>query len=299
MPRKTRYVRPGRVYHLISRFVDRDWFVKDDEDRSYYLELLGRSLKSSDWQSIGYSIMSNHFHHAMIAGRQLLSHWLRRVHSPFADWLNKKYARIGPIFVRGPKQLEVRADGVAALLAYIHNNPVRAGLVADASSSNWTSHRAYVGIERTPPWLDVTQGLTLAGLRDGNALDEFVQRKAADKRHDHVKDRRLIEDDEEFLEFHVVTEQPRVDPAQIVAATAKVLNVEPIIFTSRRRSHLHVLARHVACVAAERLRVKGVSIAGPVGLSQQGVSFILNRKPDDVVATLADAVVATVTTDAA
>jgi hypothetical protein len=297
--RKPRYSEPGRVYHLISRLVDRDWFVKEEEDRSYYLELLGRALKSSDWRSIGYSIMSNHFHHGMIAGRQPLSQWIRRVHSPFADWLNKKYARIGSVFVRGPKQLQVRDDGIASLLAYIHNNPVRAGVVADATSSHWTSHRAYVGIDRAPSWLDVTQGLARADLRDGRAFEEFVRRKAVDRRWDHAKDRRLVEDDKECLEFHVVTESKRIDPAQIVAATAKVLDVEPSLFTSRRRSSLHVLARHVACVAAERLRIRGVAIADAIGLSQQGVSYNLQKAVDAGVVTLVDAVVAVVTSDAA
>lgn len=299
MPRKTRHIDPGRVYHLISRFVDRDWFVKEDEDRSYYLELLGRALKSTDWRSIGYSIMSNHFHHATIAGRQPLSHWMRRVHSPFADWLNKKYGRIGPLFVRGPKQREVRADGIAGVLAYIHNNPVRAGVVADARSSNWTSHRAYIGLERAPSWLHVDDGLALAGLGDRSAFDEHVRRNATDKRHDHNRDRRLIECDEQFLDFHVVPVERRIDPGQIVSATAKVLDVDPITFGSRRRSNLHVLARHVACFAAERLRVSGVAIAAAVGLSQQGVSFVLNRTPDASVASLVDDVIALVNVAAA
>jgi hypothetical protein len=274
--------------------VDRGWFVKEQEDRSYYLELLGRALKSSDWQSIGYSIMSNHFHHALIAGEQPLSHWIRRVHSPFASWLNKKYERIGSVFVRGPKQREVREDGIAALLAYIHNNPVRAGVVADASFSDWTSHRAYVGLERAPSWLGVAQGLALAGLRDNMAFDELVRRKAIDRRYDPVRNCPSTGDDEESLEFHRITDERCVGPADVVAATVKVMDIEPGLFDSRRRSRLHVLARHVACIAAARLRVRGVAIADALGLSQQGVSYILQRAPDAAVTALADAVVSLV-----
>src|SRR3569623_2508287 len=124
MPRKPRSFVPGLAYHLISRFVDRDWFIKDEEDRLFYLDLLGRALARTDWLSLGYVVMSSHFHHAVIAGHQRLDSWMRPVHSPFADWLNKKHDRIGNVFVRGPKDLLVRRDGVGPLLAYIHNNPV-------------------------------------------------------------------------------------------------------------------------------------------------------------------------------
>jgi hypothetical protein len=294
MPRKPRCSRAGRVYHLISRFVDREWFIKDDEDRAYYLKLVGRALKRTDWRAFGYSIMSNHFHHSVLAGKAPLGEWIRRVHAPFAGWLNKKYDRIGSVFVRGPKQLEVRTDGVASLLAYIHNNPVRAGLVPHAALSEWSSHRAYVGLDRAPRWLCVEEGLELAGVDDVHTFDEYVRRRASDRRHDLARDRRVIEKPEEYLEFHHPPEPPVVSAAQIVVATADVLGIERTVFMSRRRSPLHVLARHVACYAAERLHVSGASIAPVVGLSQQGVSFILKRSPDAQTSELANAVAASV-----
>jgi hypothetical protein len=40
-----------------------------------------------------------------------------------------------------------------SLLRYVHNNPVRAGIVERASESSWSSHRAYLGLEFCPPWL--------------------------------------------------------------------------------------------------------------------------------------------------
>jgi len=49
------------------------------------------------------------------------------------------------------------------LLAYIHNNPVRAGVVVDPADSGWTSHRAYLGLTAAPPWLFIERGLDLCG----------------------------------------------------------------------------------------------------------------------------------------
>lgn len=226
MPRKPRHTEPGTVYHLISRFVDRSWFFREDDERSYYLQLLGRALADSDWCSLGYALMSNHIHHAMVGGTDELHEWIRRVHSPFADWLNRKYRRIGTVFVRGPKQLAVDTDGVGRLLAYIHNNPVRAGLVSDAHQSNWTSHRAYLGFEPAPRWLRVGDGLALAGFHDPTTFDAFVRLHPKDPTRDHLRDRRLIEDPDARLSFHRCDVEPRVNVEQVLVSAARAPSSE-------------------------------------------------------------------------
>jgi REP element-mobilizing transposase RayT len=89
MPRKPRHIVPGGVYPLISRFVDREWFITSAHEREHYLSLLGRALNDSDWTGLGYGVMSNHVHIEAIAGRDSLSSWIRRVHSRFADTMNR------------------------------------------------------------------------------------------------------------------------------------------------------------------------------------------------------------------
>jgi len=131
MPREPRSFEPGLTYHLISRFIERRWFVTKPQERACYLELQGRALARTDWRLIGYAIMSNHIHLAAIAGRQALDSWLRPVHAPFADMLNEAHQRIGPVFVRGPKAYPV-VNARVKLLAYIHNNPVRG--ICDAAA---------------------------------------------------------------------------------------------------------------------------------------------------------------------
>jgi hypothetical protein len=49
------------------------------------------------------------------------------------------------------------------VIEYVHNNPVRAGVVARATESTWTSHRAYVGSIEAPAWLAADEGLGAAG----------------------------------------------------------------------------------------------------------------------------------------
>ena len=75
------------------------------------------------------------------------------------------------------------------LVSYIHNNPVRAGLVPTACESDWTSHRAWSGLDDVPAWLGVQQGLRLAGFADTPQgrmdFDRFVAERAAMPREPH------------------------------------------------------------------------------------------------------------------
>lgn len=72
------------------------------------------------------------------------------------------------------------------LVAYIHNNPVRARLVGAASETDWSSHRMWIGADRPAPWLDVERGLRLAGFsptaEGRRQFDEMVLARALDPR---------------------------------------------------------------------------------------------------------------------
>ena len=76
----------------------------------------------------------------------------------------------------------MHGDSTAALIAYVHNNPVRAGIVNEAAHSAWTSHRAYLGAAASAEWLDVCAGLRMscfdADAPGRRAFDTFVRERA-------------------------------------------------------------------------------------------------------------------------
>jgi hypothetical protein len=186
MPQPRCVIRPGAPYHLISRFVAGEWFIRTDHERRCYLDLFGEAVAGSDWRCFSFAIMSNHIHLGVVAGEDSLASWLREVHSTFATWINERNDRFGGVFVRGPTKHAVHADGVATLIAYIHRNPVRAGVVSHPAMSDWTSHRAYAGVAEPPRWLDVACGLERGGWSTGAEMDRWigandVQRKQLDQ----------------------------------------------------------------------------------------------------------------------
>jgi hypothetical protein len=163
MPRYRRLIAEGSVQHVVSRFVNREFRFDAADARTEYLRRAGIVLTRSDWRAIGFALMSSHVHWAMRAGLRPSSSVIKPLHAGFAGWLNAKQARLGPVFADRHRTLTFDAETAAALLAYIHNNPVRAGVVADPSESSWTSHRAYLGLAPEPPWMDVKLGLALCG----------------------------------------------------------------------------------------------------------------------------------------
>ncbi|MGE0551389.1 MAG: transposase [Kofleriaceae bacterium] len=304
MPRTVRCYVPGSVYHLIARFVNGEWFIASDVERRKYLSLLEAALSTSDWRCLAYAVMSNHIHLLMIAGSAALSSWIRGVHSPFAGWINHRADRIGPVFVRGPKDRGVEPQNVAKCIAYLHNNPVRAGVTSRARHSAWTSHRAYVGMVAVPSWLCVNEGLARSGFADLREFDRWVDQAPSERPDVDLSKIRIAARRRGAVEVGTpIVSEPnrtpllakpwahvRIDPRCIVEATAAQLELSPLELCSRRRAPSIVMARIVAVRCGIRLGLTTADVAAVLGVSHQAASAIRKRKVDAEIASLVERV---------
>jgi len=236
---------PGSVHHVISRFIDREFLVTSSNERARYLQLLGRALTHSDWKCVAFALMSNHFHFAMVAGEMPCESWTRRTNGPFATWFNETHARIGPMFASRANIWVTRSENVASVIAYIHNNPVRAGVVAVARGSSWTSHRAYLGEEAPPPWLALDEGFGRCGL-DARTFDDWVASRSGMKVDDPSLERvkRAVRG-----RGAIVLGTPQRDPL-----------VVPLL--ARRFAHIRPEPQHVVEVVASVLGIPPHSLRG-------------------------------------
>lgn len=164
--RMARILGVGCVHHVIARFVDRSWQLVGDQEREQYLGRLATAMARARWRLIGYALMSNHIHLLAVAEDKPLEAWAKPVHVGMAMWLNRRFGRTGPVFAGRPYCEIVAPPAVPIVLAYLHNNPVRARVVRSAVDSTWTSHRAYLGIDAPAPGLDVPYGLMVSGFVD-------------------------------------------------------------------------------------------------------------------------------------
>jgi hypothetical protein len=279
---------PGVYYHLIARFVENRWFLDTPDARACYLRLLGRALADSDWSCLAYALMSNHIHLLMRAGATLLKSWGLRVHPPFAIWINDRLERIGPVFTRGPRDYAIPLERARHVIAYIHKNPVRAGVVARASDSTWTSHRAYAGLVRSPSWLAVDEGLALSGFTDRVDFAGWIDQEAGDPGYETVTEvqrtarkRATIEVATPSHNVVPLVARPgtavRIDPRRVIVAVAAYMDLSLDAITSRRRNPIIHAARVIAVHVARQLHVAGADIAASLGITPQAVSKIALR----------------------
>ena len=168
-------IQPSSVQHIIPRFVAKEWFIESALERNVYLSLLSGALETTDWRCFSFALMSSHIHLGLLAGQDTLASWMRPMHTLFARWMNEQRGRVGAVFVKGPNTITVQPDGVSRLINYIHNNPVRAGVVTHPALSDWTSHRAYAGLAHRPAWLDIESGLARSGFENLGALTNWTQ----------------------------------------------------------------------------------------------------------------------------
>lgn len=154
MPRYARIHVPTGLFHIISRFQDLRYYLDIDGAREKYLELLGNALETHDCRLIAYCLMSSHVHLVAQLGHDSIGKLTKQIHSPFAAWVNQQRKGVGVVMADRPKSVLVHTKTYGMeLLRYVHNNPVRAGLVERAADSAWSSHRAYMGLSETPSWL--------------------------------------------------------------------------------------------------------------------------------------------------
>ncbi len=155
-----RYARPhvtGGLFHVISRFHNREFLLDKPGSRERYLSAIGKAAERYDTRVLAYCLMSSHVHLVLQLGKDPLGAFMRSVNTGWAIWLNKTFNRIGTTLANRPRSVFCDSETYALdLVRYVHNNPVRAGLVEKAGDSLWSSHRFYLGGGDVPPsWLDI------------------------------------------------------------------------------------------------------------------------------------------------
>lgn len=108
---------------------------------------------------------------------------MQYVDGAYTQYFNRSRDRDGPLFRGRYRSVEVTHAGHWAVLTrYIHLNPVVGGFVRRPEDYRWSSYRAYVGLERSPAWLQTEYVLTtLFADRSGDEYRRFVMRDPEDE----------------------------------------------------------------------------------------------------------------------
>jgi hypothetical protein len=121
--------------------------------------------------------MPNHYHVLVRISAPNLGLMMRRLNGAYAWRFNKIYGRRGYLFMDRYKSLAAQTKlYFKELVAYIHLNPVRAGLVPSLEQLlqyPWSSHRDYLGKPRHS-WLYAREGVRHFAGNPGDRLRAYV-----------------------------------------------------------------------------------------------------------------------------
>ena len=146
MPRTGRAKSKTKIYHLILRGINKQTIFEDDEDRIKFIQTFKECKNRSSMEIFAYCLMSNHIHLLIKEGKEDLGITMRRLGAMYVYWYNWKYDRCGHLFQDRYKSENVEdRNYLLTALRYIHQNPVKAGIVNDINDYRWSSYTEYIG----------------------------------------------------------------------------------------------------------------------------------------------------------
>ncbi len=154
MPRIAREKSKSGIYHIMLRGANRQEIFHDDEDCLRFLETLEKYKRQTEIKIYGWCLMGNHIHLLFREGCEEISSTMKRIGVSFVWYYNWKYNTVGHLFQDRFKSEKVDQDAYfMTVIRYIHQNPVKAGLVKKPADWKWSSCTGYYGGETCPPGL--------------------------------------------------------------------------------------------------------------------------------------------------
>ena len=175
MGRRPRILLAGGIYHVYNRVSRGEPVFRDEGESDRFEALLAATKKRDDFQILAWCVMSNHYHLAVRMGEVSLSRSMGFIQHRFSQSYNGRHRVFGP-FWQGRYQSKWvgEEEYLRQLIAYIHLNPVTAGVVKDAAKYRWCGHREVIGravgrrlvdVDETLLTFDCERRSALAGYR--------------------------------------------------------------------------------------------------------------------------------------
>ncbi|MTI85787.1 MAG: transposase [Firmicutes bacterium] len=144
MGRERRVEYEGAIYHVIQRGNNRNAIFEKDIDKHYLLKKLRTYKEKAGYMLFGYVIMNNHYHLILQTIDQPLNKVMHLINNSYSKYYNFVRKRSGHVFEGRYKANLVQDERYAlALLRYVHQNPVRAGLCKYVWQYHWSSDVYY------------------------------------------------------------------------------------------------------------------------------------------------------------
>ena len=156
MSRIARVVVPGIAHHVTQRGNRRERVFFSDEDYGFYLDLISAAARKSGTEVWAWCLMPNHVHMVAVPSEPGgLARTFADAHRRYTGRINARNRWTGHLWQSRFGSVAMDEEHLAAAVAYVIANPVRARLVGQPEAWRWSSARAYLA--------GVADGLTATG----------------------------------------------------------------------------------------------------------------------------------------
>ena len=155
MPRQPRKPSGTGIYHVMMRGINHQNIFEDEEDYYQFISILDKMRIHYDeignpcgtnYTLYAYCLMSNHFHLLIFEREESVGESIKRIATSYVYQFNNKYGRDGHLFKERFKSEPVNdMTYFTTLLRYIHQNPVKAGIVSKVKDYEYSSWGEYLG----------------------------------------------------------------------------------------------------------------------------------------------------------
>ena len=152
MPRTARIICDKGIYHILNRGNNKQPIFYGNSDYLMFKDITKKYLLKYAIQIYNYALLPNHFHFLLIAIKaKELRKFMQGICQIYACYHHRKYNSVGCLFQNRYKSLLINEDAyLAECTRYIERNPVRAGLVNNASEYLYSSCQYYTNKSKDP-----------------------------------------------------------------------------------------------------------------------------------------------------
>lgn len=144
MPRRARVKSRSNIYHIIWRGANRQEVFHEEEDCRKFLEIFEKYKQKADMMVFAWCLMGNHIHLLLKEGNEPVSNTMKRIGVSFVGYYNWKYRTTGHLFQDRFKSENVETyQYLLNVVRYIHQNPLKAGIVNSVDEWKWSSCQLY------------------------------------------------------------------------------------------------------------------------------------------------------------
>ncbi len=223
------------------RGINKQVIFEDDEDCEKYLQCIRDCKAISGFQLYAYCLMGNHVHLLIREMKEPLEQIFKRIGARYVFWYNWKYKRSGHLFQDRFKSEPINDDKqLIAVLRYIYQNPIKAGICEKPEDYRWSSYHL----------LGATQNMI-----DENGITEIIT-------VDELRSLAQQPLNEQFLELLPDT---RITDREAAEQMKEICGIDSIIefieMQPEKQERFLILLRERGCSIRQLARITGVSKA--------------------------------------